>query len=141
MSSRVLLLAGVNQRYVFTVGSVAELVFIDPDSGEEMSLPVSEDQAARVLAFCVNEDEDGQVDESVNEPEAQGAPDVAAVRSLREVTRVEEEPGDEPPRRANPPGVVRFKKPPVGGEQARGGSVLPGSPAEWDGHGISGHRI
>ena len=55
--SRILLLVGVNQRTVFTVGSAAELVFLDQNTEEEFSLPVTVDQAAAVLEFCDQDDE------------------------------------------------------------------------------------
>ena len=44
-----LVLAGLNQKVVFTVGSVTELLLMDLDSGAEYTLPISEEQAAHVL--------------------------------------------------------------------------------------------
>lgn len=92
--SRVVLLAGVNQRYVFTVGSVAELVFLDQETGEELSLPCSIEQAATVLEFCAGEDGEDSQSVYADPPQAgvSGQDDFG-----EEQNAGDDEPAEEPP--------------------------------------------
>ena len=48
---RGLLLVGVSNTVLFEGSEVTELIFVNLETGEDISLPVTEEQAAHVLAF------------------------------------------------------------------------------------------